>query len=845
MAAKLDTVVKQQSAGLEQFVSGYRLLPGVFDEMMDSNGRVRAHWQPFLSMLATLGSDEINRRFAAADRYLRDSGVFYRVYEDAAGIERPWPLSHVPLIIEPNEWQQLEAGLIQRAELLEAVLADAYGSASLTGEGRLPAALIAGNPEFLRPLVGVAPPGGAHLRFYAVDVGRGADGRWWVLNDRAQAPSGAGYAIENRLALSRGIPDIYRTARVERVAPFFQAFQAELFALNRQDDARTCLLTPGPMNETYFEHAYLARYLGLLLVDGEDLIVRDDGVFIRTVSGLRRTEVLLRRIDADFADPLELNAASRLGVAGLLQAVRDGKIVIVNSLGAGLIEARAMLAFLPALAPTVLGAELKMPNVATWWLGRVDVREELLDKLDSMVIAAAFTESFADGRLGNEIFGAELDDAQRHKLIELIRDRGVDYVAQEAVTLSSMPVWREGRLRPRPFTLRLFLAKVGERWQVMPGGFVRIAENADARAMSLQRGAATADAWVLTHGPVGETTLLPTAERMQVQRATGLLPSRAADNLFWVGRYVERAEATLRLVRAMINRSAEADDAAALVIASIGGFLGAWNAVATPTLPFPLGGEGREGAAMAAFTARAVLTRGDPEGSLPHLTRAARSAASVIRDRFSPDAWRAINDLATMIATPLPMGPSESTIAERVEAALRIISSLSGLAQENMTQLAGWRFLELGRRIERALLTCRLVRTFAAKGAPDGSLDVLLELADSQISYRQRYVMIAALAPVIDLVMLDPNNPRSVVFQLDRIETHLGALPRRNSTGRLSPVQQIAASIATRLRTADAAKIDDDLIFDIEQSLMKLSDAISAAYLTNNERSDSMWEALA
>src|SRR6202041_2161485 len=379
-----------------------------------------------------------------------------------------------------------------------------------------------------------------------------------------------------------------------------------------------------------------------------------------------------------------------------------------------------------------------------------------------------------------------------------------------------------------PFTLRLFLAKVGARWQVMPGGFVRIADSADARAVSLQRGAASADAWVLSHGPVGETTLLPSPERMQVQRTSGLLPSRAADNLFWVGRYVERAEATLRLVRALINRSAEADDAAALVIASIGSLLGAGNAV-------PAG----NGDGPAAFTARSALTRSGPEGSLPNLTGSARSAASVIRDRFSPDAWLAINDLAIMIAAPLPVGPSESIIAERVEAALRIISSLSGLAQENMTQLAGWRFLELGRRIERALLTCRLVRCFAEADAPDGGLDVMLELADSQISYRQRYVMIAALAPVVDLVMLDPNNPRSVIFQLDRIETHLGALPQRNSTGRLSPVQQIAASIATRLRTADAAKIDDALIMDIELSLMKLSDAISAAYLTNNERSDS------
>src|SRR5580700_3963136 len=355
MAAKPDKV-QQRDVTLQQFVAGYRPLPGIFDEMMDGDGRVRAHWHPFLSMLAALGSEEINRRFAAADRYLRDSGVFYRVYEDAAGLERPWPLSHIPLLIEPSEWRELQAGLTQRAELLEAVLTDSYGPASLTREGRLPAALIAGNPEYLRPLVGVAPPGGAHLRFYAVDVGRGADGRWWVLDDRAQAPSGAGYAIENRLALSRAIPDIYRTARVERVAPFFQAFQAELATLSRQDDAHICLLTPGPLSETYFEHAYLARYLGFLLVEGEDLTVRDDGVFVRTVSGLRRTEVILRRVDADFADPLELNAASRLGVAGLLQAVRDGKIVIVNSLGAGLVEARAMLAFLPALAPTVLGA---------------------------------------------------------------------------------------------------------------------------------------------------------------------------------------------------------------------------------------------------------------------------------------------------------------------------------------------------------------------------------------------------------------------------------------------------------------------------------------------------------
>jgi uncharacterized alpha-E superfamily protein len=339
---------------------------------------------------------------------------------------------------------------------------------------------------------------------------------------------------------------------------------------------------------------------------------------------------------------------------------------------------------------------------------------------------------------------------------------------------------------------------------------------------------------VLAKGPVGDTTLLPTPERMPVQRTAGPLPSRAADNLFWVGRYVERAEATLRLIRAMINRSAEADDTAAPVIASIGGLLGSWEAIPSNT-----------GGAPAAFTAGAAITGADVAGSLPRIVGAARAAASVIRDRLSPDAWRAINDLAAMLAAPLPSGPSESAIAERVEAALRIISALSGLAQENMIRLAGWRFLELGRRIERALLTCRMVRCFAPNGAQGGALDVLLELADSLISYRQRYVMVAALAPVIDLLILDPNNPRSAAFQLNCIETHLSALPRHSGTGRLSPGQQIAASIATRLRTADATSVDDALITDVEQSLMKLSEAITTSFLATTERSDSIWQALA
>jgi uncharacterized circularly permuted ATP-grasp superfamily protein/uncharacterized alpha-E superfamily protein len=831
MAARPDSAAQQET--VERLLSGYKPLPGTFDEMMDRDGRVRAHWQPLLTLLAALGEKEIHRRFAAADRHLRDSGVFYRVYEDPSGAERPWPLSHLPLLIEPAQWQTLKAGLVQRAELLEAVLADAYGSAALVRGGRLPAAVIAGNPEFLRPLVGVAPPGGAHLRFYAVDVGRSPGGDWWVLNDRTQAPSGSGFALENRLALSRALPDVYRSLKVERLAPFFQAFQAELTSLNRRDDSRVCVLTPGPLNETYFEHAYLARYLGFLLVEGEDLTVREDGVFIRTVSGLKRAEVLLRRLDADFADPLELNARSRLGVPGLVQAVRDGTVVIANALGSGVVEARAMLSFLPALAPALLDRELALPNVATWWLGQKAARDHVVARLDDMVIASAFLGELPGHGERREVLGAALDAAERARILDQIAHRGIDFVAKEAVKLSTTPVWRNGRLEPRPFTLRLFLARVSDGWRVMPGGFVRVANDADARAVTLQRGGSTGDAWVLSDKPVVETTLLPAPDRITITRATGPLPSRAAANLFWVARYVERAEATLRLVRALVNRVTDSDEATTTVVERICSLLGAWEAVPTD-LPN----------VKPVLVAAAALQRGDLPGALPHLVGAAQSAASVIRDRFSPDAWRALTDLVELIDAPIDPVPSEAAILERINGALRIVASFSGLAQENMSQLAGWRYLELGRRIERAIAACRFVRQFAFEVELDSVLDVLLELADSQITYRLRYVMVAARAPVIDLVVLDPNNPRSVAYQLARIELHLAALPKRSDDSRLSPPEQIATALATQIRTAEAAALDEATFVAAEASLMKLADVIAATYFTTHERADVRWEAL-
>ncbi|MFG1480546.1 circularly permuted type 2 ATP-grasp protein [Xanthobacter sp. V4C-4] len=808
-----------EKAAAESLLAGYRTLPGVRDEMMDAEGRPRAHWVPFLAALAELGPEELRRRFGAADRYLRDSGVFYRVYDDAGGGERPWSLSHVPLLIEPADWAALSVGLIQRAELLEAVLQDLYGPARLVSDGDLPAAVVAGSDEFLRPLVGVKPQGGRYLRIYAADVGRGPDGRWWVLADRAQAPSGTGYALENRLAMTRALPDVSRALHMRRVASFFQAMRTSLLKLDRTGEGRIGLLTPGPMNETYFEHALLARYLGFLLVEGEDLAVRGDRVHVRTVAGMKRIDVLLRRLDADFADPLELNARSRLGVPGLVQALREGGVALANALGSGLVEAPALLAFLPRIAMRVLGVPLKLPHVGTWWCGQDAERAQVMEHLDELVIGSAFGRPMPVLPSGGSVLGADLSAAERRRLSSLLARRGADLVGQDIARLSTTPVWSGNRLTPRPFMLRVFLAATDKGWEVMPGGFCRISSTPDARAISLQKGDRSADVWVLAEQAVADTSLLPNPENVKVRRSSGTLPSRAADNLFWLGRYVERAEATLRLSRVLAGRLAESGDTGlSPLVSRLLGLLGAWGAMPRDLVR-----------ATPARYAVAVLTRRDVPGALPQLVLAARAAASVIRDRFSPDAWKALVDLETCVMAPIAAAPSEADVHERADAALRIIAAFSGLASENMNRLTGWRFLQLGRRTERAINTLRFARTFGENGVP-GSLDALLQVADSQITYRSRYVMMEARGPVLDLVLLDPDNPRSVAFQVERMADHLRVLPGRDHDAPPPLWERLVARMRAELACATAECFDGAWFDEMEKTLMRLSDEIASHY---------------
>src|SRR5450755_1462444 len=531
-----------------QWTRGYARLPGIPDEYIAQDGTPRAVWTRFFDAFAELTPGDIERRFGSADRHLREAGVTYRAPGETA--DRLWPLSHLPLLIGEADWQQLSAGIVQRAQLLELVLDDLYGEGRLVAENAVPAAAIAGSTEYLRSVCGIKPPGGRYLNLYAADVGRGPDGRWWVLGDRTQAPSGAGYALENRLVLSRAFTTLYKSMNVERVAPFFEAFRDALRASSDRDEPRIGLLTPGIFSETYFEHATLARYLGFLLVEGDDLAVSGDRIHIRTVAGLKRLDVLLRRVDSNSLDPLELDASSQLGVPGLIDVIRKDGVVVANMPGSGVMEARALLGFLPSLSRRFFGEDLKMPHIATWWCGQKSAREEVLSRLDQIAIEGAYGRGVPGFGQG-PVLASELSPSERERLKTAINDRGIDYVGQELVRLSTTPVWDNGRITPRPFVLRIFAAATPGGWTIMPGGFCRIADQLDARAVSMGDGTRAADVWVVSDKAVSTTTLLPASDSVRIRRVAGVLPSRAADNLFWLGRYLERAEATLRLVRAL------------------------------------------------------------------------------------------------------------------------------------------------------------------------------------------------------------------------------------------------------------------------------------------------------
>lgn len=788
----------------EAILEAYCGQAGPGDVLCGSSVADTAVWRAILEEILAAGSGSIMQVQEQLQRHVQEIGTSFRLPNE--GEERPWPVSPLPLPISENEWSGIASAIVQRAELAELLLADIYGQHRLVAANVLPTAALTGSPQFLRPMVGIPPPGGHYLNIFAADLGRGPDGSWRVLADHTRSPAGAGYALENRLAATQVVGGLSERLNIERLAPFFADLRAGIAARCERSDPRLALLTPGRFNQSYAEQAHLARYLGLLLVEGADLAVHDDRVYLRTIEGMKRVDALWQRMDARLLDPLALDSRSAIGVPGLVDALAAGGIVIANFPGAAVLEAPVFAAFMPQLAQRLLGEPLLLPNIATWWCGQAREAAHVVSELDNLAIDAAFATPLLGLGQGGARLGSEMRGPERTRLLEDLARRPQDYIGQEIVHLSTMPVAAEGSLLARPFTLRVFAARDANGvWTVMPGGFVRIGAAADVRATSIGAGTRSAD--VIVHGaqPVVPVTLR--AASQAIRRNPGTLPSRVADNLFWLGRYLERGEAVLGLVRAG-SASANAgkgnqETTQRLCNQLIATDAVRWDASANPGQIFA-----------------AAIDDQECTSSVSALLKAARAIGAGSRERISSDFWQ-------MLDAPFPVdGPfQQRSLILRAR-----FAAFAGLAAEHMGRTAGWRFHDLGRRIERALNFARLLRAFAADDASANDLTALLELADVQISYRQRYATGLALMPVRDLVGLDPFNPRSISFQANAIREHLDALPRLKDDGMAEPQQAAATGLVALISTLSATMLTPEICSDLEVRLYALSDAISQRF---------------
>ncbi|WP_420394675.1 circularly permuted type 2 ATP-grasp protein [Acuticoccus sp.] len=777
-----------------QLLEHYRPSGGA-DELL-AEGAIRSVWRPLVDAIAGMDDAEFAVRRSRAEQYLRDAGVHGRPHDKPRVGERDWPLSLVPIVVDEARWQQLADGLVARAEVLERLAVDLYGERRLIAEGHLPAQVVASNPRWLRPLVGARPRGGHWLHFLAFDVGRASDGGWRVLADRTDAPAGAGLALENRIATTRAHADLFARANVHRLAGFFRVFRDALVALQEPGSGRVGILGPAPSGGADFEQAAIARYLGFLALSGEDLTVRTGRVMVRTVAGLRPASVLWRRLADAATDPLELDEASAHGTPGLVEASRGGGVTLVNALGTGVLETRAVYAFLPRIASALTGAPLAVPNVDALWCGEAATRREVVARAGRLAIvdAAATRPSLA---------GEAADEPSPSALAERLARDGADLVAQERFLPSTTPLMAGRRMVPRPVVLRVFLARFGDGWTVMPGGLARVASSDDGTVLAAMEGGVAADVWVVSDRPVAAETMLLSPTGPPARQEHMPLPSRAADNLFWLGRYVERAEHKVRLLRAHHLRLADA---------------------ASPD------------DALLAWSARVLAAKGvDPGAGWPEAVSAtfaaATSAAGNIRDRFSVDGWAALDDLATTVERLAPrLRPGDDT-GRGMGVVLRKLSGFSGLVHDNMYRFTGWRFLSIGRALERAMSLAGTLAAFADPRAPAGALELALEVTDSAMSHRRRYATGTSRATVVDLLALDPLNPRSIVHQMDEVEVHVATLPGAEPHRPLTPLQRAVTGTRTRVALATPDSLDGQALAALSDDLAAISDHLTAAYL--------------
>ena len=822
---------------------------GTYDEMYATQNKLLPHWEHFMGKLSKMGSDELTRRRREAQRLLRNNGVTYNVYVESQTLVRPWQLDPVPLLISSEEWSVIAGGLEQRAELFNLILQDVYGDQNLIKKGLLPVELIYNHDGFLRPCVGAFEALQGQLTLYSADLARGPDGRMWVLDDRTQAPSGAGYALENRTVMSRVLPDLFHEAHVHRLAGFFRALRSTLeqSAPSNKETPRIVVLTPGSLNETYFEHAYLASYLGYSLVQGDDLTVRDGRVWLKSLQGLQQVDVILRRVDDSFCDPLELRSGSRLGVTGILEAVRRGNITIANPLGSSVLENNGLLAFLPRLARYFLGSELLLPSVATWWCGQRRERDFVLQNLDRLVIKKI---NRSHGR--QAMLGAVMSREEKQRLRAQILAKPHLYVGQEQVGFSTVPAFVNGHIEPRNAILRSFVVADAKNYQAMPGGLTRIAPDKDTLIISNQAGGLSKDTWVLAKEPEQEVSLwLNPRHNQMVEAVVEPLPSRAADNLYWVGRNLERVESTARLLRIVLQKLTETSDSDEAGDRCLHVLLGALTQV-TATYPGFVGGKTQLLNAPEQELLSLACNQ-ERSGTLPFSLKAFTQSAFNVRDLWSQDTWLCIDNIqmrwqSKAMLVDITFEQLQDYLNELIAGTV----AFTGLTSESMTRESGWLMLDSGRRLERALLLMALLRSTLVlrheEHVQNLVLESVLNATDSLSIYQRRYRSFIQLPMVLELLLLDESHPRSLVYQLQQLYAHVKALPREQHKGRLSEKERLVFKAYTDIRLIKPLELThakkgegiysrlDQLLSVTTELLWQASDKIAESYFSHAQR---------
>ncbi len=795
-----DPLAQALTAALRSRDGHFYELTGQVNHPGEPQAGLAERWQRFFAAGGSAGWQELSAKALRVQRRVLEDGASYNVHSDApplpgqdgesAPLARHWPLELLPMLIEPDEWRVIEAGVAQRARLLDAVMADTYGQRRLLQQGLLPASLVLAHPQYLRAMHGSQPRGGVHLPVLAFDLTRCDDGHWWIAGQRTQAVSGLGYVLENRLIIAQQFPEAFRQMAVQRLAASYRDFMQALMRLSPAGErARVALLTPGPRSETYFEQAFLARYLGITLVEGADLTVRADKVYLKTLAGLERVHVLLRRVDDTWLDPLELRADSMLGVPGLLQAARAGEVVIANAPGAGWLESPGLTAFWPGVAEALLGEELQLPAIQSWWCGEDSAWRALRPRLAEFIVVPTFSAS-STTRSFTPIVAAELSDEAQRDLAARIDADPTAYTLQARVKPTKQPVWTRGALEPRGAVLRVFAMTDGRGgWRVLPGGLTRVAPRRDAMAdawLSIQRGSLSADTWVMTDGEVDPLSLLQQPlQAADLRDVHWTVTSRAAENLFWLGRYTERAENSARLARhvieasVMVQRGAMPQPMLPLLdaLARRHGLVGA-KAPHADDDP-----RGFERALLAA------LLPGSGATSVGWNLRALQSCAQALRERLSPESWKLIHETTAQFEQHLRAVLDRPASAVPVTDVLNVLAradthlaAITGAQTDRMTRDDGWRLLYIGRQIERLSFHAEVLAETFAQGLAltEDGFGLLLGVFDSTITYRAQFQARREAAPLLHLLVHDPENPRALAWVARTLRERFAKLARHD-----------------------------------------------------------------